>query len=74
MTMLTLTPAYGRDYTSKAKVQADLDADRDFILQPEGRYINRAQLVELGKAEVRIRYAKLRKVAVFTVSPVCKEG
>lgn len=65
----TLTPAYGRDYKSKAQVLADFNADKDFIDQSfnsSGRYINKAQ-VPVG-ATVQFRYAKLAKVAVVKVS------
>lgn len=61
----TLTPAYNRDYKSKAAIQVDLDADKDFILQPDGRYINKAQLVELGAKQVNVRYQKMTKVTVI---------
>lgn len=30
--MTTLTPAYGRDYKSKAKVKTDWDNGKDFII------------------------------------------
>ena len=29
---MILLPAYGRDYRNKASIQADLDANKDFIL------------------------------------------
>lgn len=63
----TLTPAYGRDYKSKAEIQAHLAADKDFLLQPQCRPINRPQLLQMGATRVNIRYNKMRSVAVFTV-------
>jgi hypothetical protein len=72
--MITITPAYGRDYRSKKAAQADLDAGRDFILcdltSPwDGRPINRPQLAEQGARQVNVRFGKGRKVAVLTVKP-----
>lgn len=58
-----LTPAYGRDYRSRAEVLKDWNADLDFVLQPAGQLINRAQ-VKAGHA-VNIRYQGNRKVAVI---------
>jgi len=62
----TLTPAYGRDYRSRAEVAHDLVAERDFIAQPEGRYINLQQMRD--DATFLVRFGKLRKVAVFSVA------
>ena len=64
--MMTLTPAYGRDYTSKAKVLADLKAGKDFIINDiqsrwDGSYINLEQITE----PVMIRYQRLTKVFVY---------
>lgn len=64
-TELTLTPAYGRDYSSKKDVQTDWDADKDFqIATPEvkGRYINKADAERYNVPSVSIRYQKLTKV------------
>ena len=62
----TLTPAYGRDYKSKAEVLLAIDK-HDFILNDmfsrwDGKLINRSQLIEAGYKAVNVRYAKLRKV------------
>lgn len=69
MTM-TLTPAYGRDYTSKKAVQAALDSDKDFIVADfgnpwEGKPVNKSQLMADGIKSVNIRYKGLRSVGVF---------
>jgi hypothetical protein len=61
-----LTPAYGRDYTSKAAILADFNADKDFLL--DGKPINKAQLIELGVKSVNVRYKQLRNVAVVSVT------
>lgn len=71
--MLTLSPAYGRDYKSKKAIVADLQADRDFIIENfghpySGKPINRSQLLESGEREVKVRYAQKRKLAVVEVS------
>lgn len=61
----TLTPAYGRVYTSKRAVLADYDKGLDFISQPDGRYINRADIASALALHVKIRYGKrLEKVMV----------
>lgn len=67
---MTLTPAYGRDYTSKAKLLADFNEDKDFIYHPHnGRSlpINKSQILEEGTKTVLFRYAKLRRS--FTHNP-----
>lgn len=61
----TLTPAYGRDYKSKAAILVDFNAGKDFLLQPQGVPINKAQIAQ--GVVVNIRYGQLRKVAVCTV-------
>ena len=63
---ITLTPAYGRDYTSKVAVSQDFQLDKDFIIcqfgHPyDGKPANRT---DLSGDTVSIRYDKLRKVTV----------
>ena len=59
----TLTPAYGRVYTSKAAVLKDYNADLDFIAQPSGKYINRSDIANDLAVFVKVRYGKrLEKV------------
>ena len=71
---VVLTPAYGRDYTSKAQVQADWDADKDFILNDfssrwDGKPINRSQIEsESGVRYVNIRFKKMRNVHVIRMA------
>ena len=67
--MVTLTPAYGRDYTSKAKAEADLRAGKDFILrdissQYDGKPVG---LSDLTGQTVILRYGKLRKTATVKI-------
>jgi hypothetical protein len=63
----TLVPAYGRDYKSKAEVEADFLANKDFLNQsfdePRPRPINREQIPP--GSTVNIRYARMTKVAVL---------
>lgn len=64
--MITLTPAYGRDYKSKAAVQVDWDDCKDFIVTSYGhpwdtKPTNKSQL---EGEPVNIRYGNLRKVMV----------
>ncbi len=68
--MFTLTPFPGRDYKSKAQIEADFAADKDFVANSfdgGSTYINRPQLIDLGLKTVNVRYAKQRKVAVIKV-------
>lgn len=68
----TLTPAYGRDYKSKAAAMKDFLLGKDFIKQPEGRYANIHQ-ISAGD-EVKIRYKQLRMIHLFTLTKEMKDG
>jgi hypothetical protein len=64
--MASLTPAYGRDYKSKAAVMKDWEAGKDFIwhqLMQEG-YVNKD---DCPKGRHQIRYNKMRSVMVLEV-------
>ena len=68
--MITLIPAYGRDYKSKKAVQEDLDNNKDFevaSLGQGGRYANASDLLNDNQVNVTIRYGKLRKVGIFSL-------
>lgn len=71
--MLTVIPAYGRDYRSKAAILADWESGKDFQIADmsagadDGRMINLADAVTAGIRQIRVRYAKLRKLAIFPV-------
>lgn len=65
---MTLIPAYGRDYKSRAAVLADLKAGKDFIgvrFGERDRLINLPQWLELGESSVSVRYWQNRKIAIF---------
>lgn len=62
----TLTPAYGRVYTSKKQVLADYDAGKDFISQPHGHYFNKQDAIDCMATFIKVRYGKrLEKVMVI---------
>ena len=62
----TLTPAYGRTYNSKRAVLADYNAGKDFVSQPDGRYINIEDIIRAMATFVKVRYGKrLEKVMVI---------
>jgi hypothetical protein len=70
---MNLLPAYGRDYTSKAAIQADFDAGKDFILSDffspwDGKPCNKESLQQAGITQVNIRYKAKTKVAVLEVN------
>ncbi len=62
MSHLTLIPAYGRDYRTKAEVIAAWFGDKDFLCTGYGGggYVNRPQVT----CDVNIRYDGSRKVVV----------
>lgn len=65
--MLTLSPAYGRDYTSAKAVKADWLAGKDFRIEsygPDmGRYIGKEEADREGLT-VHIRYKRLTQICV----------
>jgi len=74
--MITLTPAYGRDYNSKKAVLADFNADKDFIIndlfgpykQWDNKPVNKPQLKADNITQVMIRYKKLTQVIPVTIN------
>jgi uncharacterized protein YdaU (DUF1376 family) len=75
-TRVTVIPAYGRDYTSVAKVAEDYHADKDFIVQDffsgqDGRAVNK-QDAEREGITLMIRYAKLTKQVASDKLPKAK--
>jgi hypothetical protein len=61
---MTLTPAYGRDYTKKADAIADFHANKDFILQSfRGSGLINKEQIEPG-TQVNIRYKRMTQIAV----------
>jgi hypothetical protein len=75
MTYHSLTPAYARDYKSKAEVKAALLADQDFILNRMGgtTYANLTSFEAEPGSTLNVRYDRIRKVAVFKVAALLKE-
>ena len=70
---ITLVPAYGRDYSSLAKLKSDFNAGFDFLVRDisspyDGRYANKVGLLNDNVTQVTVRYDKLRKVGVFNLS------
>lgn len=68
MTILTLVPAYNRDYKSGKEVQADWDAGKDFrindMMHPnDGAYINKEDAPK--SANLNIRYKNLTQIKVI---------
>ena len=55
---MTLLPAYGRDYKSKAAVLADWNAGKDFRIATTGQYCS----IRDNIPDVWIRYQKQTKI------------
>jgi hypothetical protein len=65
---ITLSPAYGRDYTKRSDILADLLAERDFVMHGPWHDITYVNLQQLEEGQtLNVRYSNLRKVAVFAV-------
>ena len=61
---LTVVPAYGRNYNSKAAIWADWCDQKDFQVVPHGCYINKQDADASLLACIIVRYGKeLRKRA-----------
>jgi len=81
-----LIPAYGRDYKSKKQIQADLEANKDFVIadissQYNGKPVNLEQIQQIGEGSERteyqtlyVRYKQLTAVTVFQVSKLKRTG
>lgn len=59
---LSVVPAYGRVYNSKAAIWSDWTADKDFqitgIGPNSGRYVNQQDVAASGLACILVRYGK----------------
>lgn len=68
---LTVQGAYGRTYTSRAKVLADWDANLDFeilsVFHGYGTYVNKAQAIE-NRLAITFRYGKNHANAFYIPS------
>ena len=58
-----VSPAFGRDYKSKAEAIADFVKGKDFILQPQGQYCSIRDFAP--RVTVNIRYKKMTSVVPF---------
>ena len=56
---ITVSPAYGRDYTSADAARKDWAAGKDFVEGMSGKLINKDQTEGLT---VNIRYNRLRRI------------
>ena len=71
MKTIIVTPAYGRDYKSRKDVLKDWNDNKDFIIQPHRRYVNKQQtgeLIEDNYTHISFRYNKLLKVFLLALS------
>jgi hypothetical protein len=66
MAWLTVTPAYGRDYTNQAQVRADWEAGKDFRDPVSGRYLSIRDVQADPSLHVHVRYANGRKLVQVT--------
>lgn len=56
------TPAYGRDYKSKAAMLADWEAGKDFCDAMTGQYLSKRD-ADANNLTVWVRYKNLRQIA-----------
>ncbi len=71
MRMLTLIPAYGRDYKSQAEVHKDWDDGKDFKIADisckwDGSYTSIRDMAG-NYDRVKIRYNKLTQIAMVNI-------
>ena len=69
--MITLTPAYNRDYKNKKQVETDFNNNKDFIINDmfsvyNGKVCNKMDLKDKYKS-VKIRYNKLQKIIIIRI-------
>lgn len=69
--MLTVIPAYGRDYHSATEAIVAWEADKDFQITSVGRWcgswINLRNAREEGLKEIAIRYNKQRDITIVEI-------
>lgn len=73
MRSITISPAYGRDYTSKAKALADWDSNKDFVIQDIrlSGYVSKSQVPDLirdGINKIMLRYNKMHMVVLLKLN------
>ena len=68
--MMTLTPAYGRDYKSKKALLADWNTGKDFIINDvQSPWDNKpANKQDFKGCSLKFRYGNLRKICTIEVS------
>ena len=67
--MYTLTPAYGRDYTSKTYVEKDLRNGKDFLWHPLSVGTTYCSILDFQKGDtLNVRYKRQQKIASFTLT------
>ena len=65
--MMTLTPAYGRDYPSRAAALADWQAGKDFIIRDiSSPYDGKPCSIRDMTEAVKIRYKRLTQVFIWS--------
>lgn len=65
--MITITPAYGRDYKSKKAVLTDIELNKDFILNDFSSPWDMKPCSpknDLKGKSVQVRYGQLKKVFI----------
>lgn len=67
-----VTPAYGRDYTSKKTAEKDWNEGKDFVFHNpgspwDGRPCNLQDIKASGYTHVQIRYKKNTQVCVLEI-------
>jgi len=65
---MTIIPAYGRDYKSKAAVLADWHLGLDFKIAQTGQYINKSDAVNYKVPAVMVRYHKMTKLMEIKIT------
>jgi len=68
MGAMTVSPAYGRDYNSKAAALADWAAGKDFVVcdpfhGAPGAYINKAD-ADCAGLQIKLRYKRLTQAVM----------
>jgi len=72
MTTLSIKPYFTRDYKSRAALEADLLANKDFTVSDffnpwDGKACNLADMRAAGVTAVRARYDRLTKQVTITL-------
>ena len=71
--MLTLVPAFGRDYSSKKALLEDWKQNKDFLVSDisckwDGKPANKADIESCGEySQVKIRFKKLADFVIIKV-------